>query len=68
MVARHHVVTPLAQDALRRTGIVLSVGENQSNTMNSVNLCVGVGADRRGQALLDVVKRSIPGREIVDIG
>lgn len=68
VVARHHVVTPLAQDALRRTGIVLSVGENQSNAMKSVNLCVGVGADRRGQALLDVVKRSIPGREIVDIG
>ena len=68
LVSRHNVVTPLAQDALRCTGIVLTVDENQANAMNSVDLYVGVGGDRRGQALLDVVKRSIPGREIVDIG
>ena len=52
LVARHNVVTPLAQDALRCTGIVLTVDENQANAMNSVDLYVGVGAIAAGRPFL----------------
>ena len=67
-VLENHTVTPLAQDALRTTGIVLTVDEGQTSSLRENNQSIGFGSDGRGQALVEVVKRSLSGRDVVDLG
>ena len=67
-VLANHVTTPLAQDALRSTGIVLTVDEAQTSSSRTNSQTIGFGTDERGQALAEVVKRSLSGRDVVDLG
>jgi ribose 5-phosphate isomerase B len=68
LVTADAIVTPLGADALRRSGIALITEQPGSSLTKPASAAIAIGADRRGEVLMDLAKRVLTGREVVDIG
>ena len=62
------IVTPLGADALRRSGIVLTTVQTERSGSKPASEAIAIGADRRGEVLIDLAKQVLTGREVVDLG